>query len=132
MPLYGYRCTDCGNKFDQWSTIADYDPGAPVSCIHCHGACVRAYEPITHRMPMADHYNVSAGQYVSGEKELRDVFKRKSDEATERTGIPHNFVPVDLRDTDRVGVKDAEGLGATQDRRQSEGKPKLDLSAIDS
>lgn len=133
MPVYGFRCPECGTEFDTYAKIADYDPYSAQPCIDCGTPAKRRYDtPPPFKMPMPDHYNMSAGQYVSGEKHLRDVFKRKSDEATERTGIPHNFVPVDLRDTERVGITDATGLGATQDQRHNEGKPPIDLRGIDS
>lgn len=71
---------------------------------------------------MPAHFNQSAGTYVSNDRELKDAFKAQSEAATERTGIEHNFVPVDPQDTARLGVT-TEGLGATYDRRKALNMP---------
>ena len=75
---------------------------------------------------MPDHYNVSAGQHVSGQRELEEVFKRKSDEVTERTGIPHNFKPIDLRDHEALGVT-RHGLEEDAARRHDAGLPPIPI-----
>lgn len=45
----------------------------------------------------------------------RDQLKMTADRQTERTGIPHNYSPVDLRDKEALGVT-SEGLDSTYDR----------------
>lgn len=61
---------------------------------------------------MEGHYNLAVGQYVSNERELRDSLKVASERATIRTGVEHRFVPVDLRDKERLNVTE-EGLDET-------------------
>lgn len=63
---------------------------------------------------MQAHWNASTGTIVSSPKQFERELKRSSEEATERTGIPHNYVPVDVSDTTALGVTD-EGLDATYD-----------------
>lgn len=64
------------------------------------------------RNSMPDHMNVSTGQYVGNQRELRDALKRMGDEQYERTGIESNYeplTPAEMRDPTVHGVTD-EGL----------------------
>jgi predicted nucleic acid-binding Zn ribbon protein len=130
MARYGYRCPRCGNELTIRLPIEDYDPSLPVLCTRCGDTCRRTYQPLPFRLPTEGHWNQSVGRYVSGDREFRDELRRASDAATERTGIPHDYKPIDPRDTEALGVT-GEGLGETQKRRQDEGKPLLDLSGLD-
>lgn len=69
---------------------------------------------------MPDHYNHAVGKYVSNEAALTEQFHVQSEAATERTGIPHKFVPVHPSDKETFGVTD-EGLDATHDRAVQSG-----------
>lgn len=75
---------------------------------------------------MPAHFNRSAGQYVSNERQLKDSFKAMSEAASERVGMEHRFVPVDPQDKDKLGVS-TEGLAATYDRRKALGMPIPDV-----
>lgn len=44
------------------------------------------------------HYSPAVGKPVSSQKEFREDLKRASEEATLRTGMPHDFQPIDIRD----------------------------------
>lgn len=127
MPAYEYRCDTCQSPTTINTSIANYEAtfaNKALVCDACDGSglLLRVYRPFRFKLPMPDHYNPSAGQYVSGEKHLKDIFKQKSDEATERTGIPHSFAPVDLRDTEALGVT-REGLEEDAARRHDAGLP---------
>jgi putative FmdB family regulatory protein len=37
MPIYAYRCLDCGETFEQVEHMADHDAGAPPQCPRCEG-----------------------------------------------------------------------------------------------
>lgn len=123
MPIYEFKCTaGCGNieqyriSIQAYSKIGDLD----MTCLRCRrGAMVRKFS-FAIKPSMPDHYNTSAGTYVSSERQLNDEFKRLSDEASARVGMEHRFVPVDPRDKDRLGVTDA-GLKETYDRRKQLG-----------
>jgi len=62
---------------------------------------------------MPEHFNVAVGRPVSSSKQFADELKRKSEEASLRTGMDHNFVPVDVTDMKAVGATD-EGLDHTR------------------
>jgi len=130
MTSHEFKCKQCDRRWLVTSDVKDFlkrqrDKGNEVthglfsSATNCEGAIVRVFS-FAVKTSMPDHYNQSAGLYVTGEKELKDTYKRLSDVATERTGIPHNFVPVDHRDKQRLGVTNA-GLDATYNRRKKLG-----------
>jgi hypothetical protein len=67
---------------------------------------------------MQEHWNHSVGQPIRTMRQFRDALARKSDEMTERTGVPHDYQPVDLSDREALGVTD-EGLEETERRRRA-------------
>lgn len=127
MPVYEYRCGQCGAGESVYSSIADYDPEAKPVCVECRVEMGRSYEPFPFRPAMPDHFNNALGRYVTGKKDFVDGLKQASDEATARNGIPHNYVMVDGRDNEAVGVTDGEGLESTMRSLHHQGKklPKL-------
>lgn len=66
--------------------------------------------------PMPEHFNLAAGTFVRNERELQDVYKRKSEEVSERLGIAHDFQPVSQSEKVSLGVT-SEGLADTVKRR---------------
>lgn len=65
---------------------------------------------------MPEHFNTSVGRVVNNERELRDAFKRQSDEVSERTGIEHNMeflTRAEMADASAHGVTD-EGLESSR------------------
>lgn len=125
MPTYEYTCKPCQTVMPVVSTIADFDPDREVFCVHCNQPMGRRFS-MSFVPPMPGHFNNALGRYVSGERDFDDGLKRASDEATERNGIPHNYVKVDGRDHEAHGVT-GEGLHETQRRRDVQGKKALDL-----
>lgn len=119
MPLYQYRCPECGD-FDS-QRRADHLPcdnhPEPLTAKRIFGF---ALKPIVH-----GHMNPTTGQYVSGDKAFKEQLKVMSNEATERTGVPHNYVPTDPRDMKASGVTE-EGLKETYDRSDPEARKVLD------
>lgn len=126
MPVYEYRCPSCGMTNRTVSPIKDYDPDAKPDCIDCRVQMARVFDPLPFQMPMPGHFNNSLGRYVTGKRDFQDGLKVASEEATERNGIPHNFVMVDGRDHEAAGVT-GEGLHETQRARDVVGKKPLDL-----
>lgn len=130
MPQYEYKCKVCDSRTSITCTISQYDDiyaGQSLACPACMGVGMlrRIYTVPPIRHALEGHYNLAAGQYVSGERELKDVFKRKSDEATARTGIEHRFVPVDMRDP-ALGDHH-EGLEETNKKRHDAGLPTVPI-----
>lgn len=103
--MYEFRCSQCFivetmHKYYPIGTIIDFP------CPQCGGRMKRIASNIGFQRSMPAHYNPSVGTYVQNEREFRDELKRASDEASARTGMPHNFVPVDLNDRQSLGVTD--------------------------
>lgn len=118
MPIYEYRCPDCDNYSELSLTIDEYSGIEMVEC-NCGSAMVRIFS-FSVKPIMVEHMNRTTGQLVSSEKQFADQLKRQSEEASIRTGIEHNFVPVDTQDKATLGVTDA-GLRETYDRRKKLG-----------
>lgn len=104
-PVFGFR-----DKEAMDMRIADgfayCDCGSPIK---------RVYS-FQFAKPMPEHFNLAAGAYVRSERELNDVYKRKSEEVSERLGIPHDFQPVSQTEKQALGVN-AAGLEETVKQR---------------
>lgn len=72
------------------------------------------------------HFNHSVGAYVSSMREFKDHLKRGSEAQSLRTGVDHNYVPVDPGEG--RGVTES-GLDETRKRRRELGidQPKRKL-----
>lgn len=84
MPEYQYKCHNCRVTFTTLSRTEI--PPCPV----CQEPATREFV-FQARNSMPEHFSHSAGRYVSNERELRDAFKRQSDEVSERLGIEHEM-----------------------------------------
>lgn len=105
MALYEYRCLDCDERF----TSSEYGLENNLNPLTGHRQVVRIYSFAFHR-PFDEHYNPSVGSVVRSKRDLNEQLARKSEEITERTGIPHQLAQADLRDRDIFPVTE-EGLG---------------------
>lgn len=47
---------------------------------------------------MHEHYNPTVGKPISSMNQLKSELSRASDEQSEKTGVTHNYQPVDLRE----------------------------------
>lgn len=112
MAMYEYKCQFCRKMF---TSVARADR---VPCPICLRDAKRRFS-FAVQPSFQDGYTPTVGGYVSSERDLREQLKRKSDEATERNGIPHSYVPIDLRDMDACGVT-PEGIAENQEMRIKE------------
>lgn len=119
MPIYEYRCVGCGREWQETLTIERYSQIPAPDCPKCDISMSRVFS-FNVKPVMQEHMNRTTGQLVSSERQFKDQLKRQSEEATIRTGLEHNFVPVDTQDKATLGVTDA-GLRETYDRRKSLG-----------
>lgn len=101
MTIYGFKCRECGN-------VEDSSNRSPRPC-RCGGLLKRDYSTVSFGNVLHGHYNQSMGCYVNGKQGFSEALKRKSEEATLSTGIPHNFQEIDASDPKSVGATD-EGL----------------------
>lgn len=91
MPEYSFRCP-CGAE------LSTSRPMTADTQRKYHDACgldaQRIYSDFSFRR-FQEHFSPAVGKVVSSEKEFRDDLKKASEQATARTGIEHNFVPMD-------------------------------------
>ena len=117
MPIYEYKCRTCGLLQHLNQPISSHRPSSLTCQCGQHAKRVFGFRmgEIFH-----GHYNPTVGRYVTGKNDFNSALSRASDEASESTGIPHNYVPMDLRDREQVGVTE-EGMAATHDARVAAG-----------
>jgi hypothetical protein len=113
MPSYEWRCTNpkVHHRMVFTMSISEYEEqfeGMAALCRECQYPLVRIFSFAPKRM-MHEHFNLSSGTVVSDHKQFRDDLKRASERATLRTGIPHDYQPVDLGEKEALGVTE-EGL----------------------
>jgi len=118
MPLYEYRCDGCG-EIEVLQRIRD---DALEVCPICdEGGIRRCYKAVQIAPVMQEHFNHAIGKVISDKKTFVSELARKSDEMTERTGIPHNYVEVDLSEKEALGATE-EGMDSTMRRRTETGQ----------
>lgn len=99
MPLYEFKCQSCRTI----STTMDY--GVVPDCQVCKTAMNKVFS--FYAKPMfKGHFNPSVGKYVSSQREFDEALKIAGADATERTGIPHNYVSTEVGDADAFGVSE--------------------------
>lgn len=131
---YLYRCTgeedEEGRQHDH-RIFGSYDKAAMDSRIEddwarCDcGSPIRRVYSFIHGKGMPEHYNLAAGKVVSSEKQLTEHYHKLSEEVSERTNLPHEFVPVSQSDTSALNIT-GQGLSDSIERRE-----KLDLPISD-
>lgn len=121
MPIYQYRCDNCGAIADVKDTLepdrrVDWEAGKIDHIREVDTPCgtMRRIYSFSYITPMPEHYNMSVGKVVSSNRQFRDELRRSSEELEERTGIPHSLVPVDPADMKDFQVDDS-GLKETHD-----------------
>ena len=127
MPQYDYRCRDCNSPSSLITSIANFtEKGGLKVCPSCLGENLgRVYDVPLIQMPMIGHYNPTVGGYVHGKRDLTEQLHIASEQATARTGIPHDFKPIDMRDTDALGVHATESVDNDNKARHDSGRPTI-------
>lgn len=108
MPQYQFRCDSCGNSY----MVAHRSSVPPCPTCGTHPRRVWAF---THSNSMPEHFNNAVGDFVTNKQQFYDGLKRQSEEHTIRTGVEHDYQPIDpsdMKDQSAHGVTD-EGLDAT-------------------
>lgn len=116
MPLYEFRCRICRNEY----LSTDREPPT-VHCGRCSNNDWKRVWSVQIAPVMQAHWNQTVGGEVSDMKKFKHELAKKSAEMTERTGVPHDYQPVDPRDRDSMRVTD-EGLDSTYDRKVKTGQ----------
>lgn len=126
MPTYEYRCPDCRIVLQDIRPFSHADDPTPCpECIEVKpripGGGLVSTTPLMKRIPSSfakprefhEGLNPTTGKYTSSAQQHIDNLKRQSDEASERTGITHSFVPLDPAESASIcGITD-EGLDST-------------------
>lgn len=117
MPTYEYRCSDDATHTRDLHCSPDdalkavYDKGQ--MCCPCGGVYKRRFS-LTFPTMLHEHFNDTVGKPIHSHRQFRDELRRASDHATERTGIPHDYQPIDLHDP-IVAPKSDAGMKETHD-----------------
>lgn len=106
MPNYHYRCSRCSIEEEHYFMFADYEQSVKVVCPQCGYTMERVLSFAFHR-GMSEHYNPTVGRVVKNSRDFHDELKRASEAATIRTGIPHNYQPIDIADLRNEATKEA-------------------------
>lgn len=125
--IYAYSCQSCDSQ-EHHTGFRPIGAHLDKPCQSCGGLLLRRAS-FQFRRGMAPHFNQSTGTYVSSQREFNDGLKRASEAATLRTGMDHNFQPVDVTDMKSLGVTD-EGLEETRRRRRAEGLDKPSTTKV--
>lgn len=118
MPVYQYRCGACLEYGEKWQSLKE---DRLVVCPDCHEPELRRVYSFNFASMMHEHFDYTVGKVISDRKQFVAELRRHSEEATERTGIPHNYVPVDLGDKDALNVTE-EGMDSTIRRKTEQGE----------
>lgn len=100
MPVYEFGC-DCGQDS---STVRSMTGETMIKyCPRCGEEMGRRFSsPAFHRFE--EHVSPATGKPVTSMKNFKEQLKIASAEATERTGIPHNFVPTEVKPQEGPGT----------------------------
>jgi hypothetical protein len=113
MTIYEYRCDRCGDDYmlnvawdspvkQQWDDGVFVHFDSPLfnqeSFDPCGGTYKRKFGFRISRYSVTEHAGTADERTFTTESSYARYLKSQSQHATDRTGIPHDFVPVDLMD----------------------------------
>lgn len=116
MTIYAYRCDSCRVNVD--STRRGDDLGI---CPSCNSGTLKRRWQVSMQPGMEEHFNHTVGKPISSMTQFKSELARKSEEYSERTGIPSDFQPREWGEMGATG----EGLDATNKVRVDSGLPAL-------
>lgn len=117
MPIYEYRCKPCGS---QEEVVASMPPSAPPDCFDCGQVMTRKFSVSLPR-PMQEHWNYTTGSPISDQRQFNRELRILGEQRTERTGIPHSYVPVDASDYKGLGGTETEATEKNTGRKDQSG-----------
>lgn len=95
MPLYEYNCPHCGRVLHNTNNV--------TNCRLCDSPVKRKYSFSIGKF-FEEGYNPFVGEYVKSAQHYKDLVRKGSDEASENTGIEHDYQLVDFHDHETLGV----------------------------
>lgn len=125
MPIYEYRCPDCHTIRAYSLTISEYEASDLLPICFDHGAVhftMKRVFSFSKTPPFEEHFNLTTGEVTSSARSHADNLKRMSEEASLRTGMPHNFVPVHPSEAREAYGVTEEGLDSTYRKEVESGQ----------
>lgn len=120
MPNYEYRCPQCDLIGYKYFTFAESD--TPVECPTCNTTMQKVLGIAGILRTYDGGFNPTIGGYVPNMRKFKDELKIASEQATLRTGIPHDFKPIDLNDHEACGIDDETLESVKRRNRRLAGK----------
>lgn len=116
MRTYLYRCRTCDAECLLFEPADDAGPceECMIEWRHMHGVwpedppLMKRVWQVQFAPIMQPHFNQTVGTVISDRRQMDRELRRASEEATDKTGIPHNFQQVDGREAEQVFGIDAE------------------------
>lgn len=100
MTDYHYHCDACGQ-----GCISE-ERGDRIRCLNCGANGAKRKFGFRIAAPFQDHYNTTVGAHVTNRRDFADKLKVAAAEQTERTGIFHDYVPIEAGDREAFGITD--------------------------
>lgn len=127
MAIQQWKCYRCECIIDVHQPVGQV-PIPPEVCPDCeYDDFGRVYNVQVVR-PMHEHLNSTTGTIVSDMKGFKSDLQRKSEDAYLRTGVEHNYEPLDYGDVKHV-VEESGGVGldGTNRARHAKGEKTVEI-----
>lgn len=121
MPIYSYKCRDCGNRFD---TLKRGD-SSPCTCGE---TAIRVWSTINIDAKSARHqgrFDPQVGAYVESERQFNNLLRQGQDAQEEKLGMPVKLEKVDARDHEALA--ELHGHSTEQREHDLEGTRKAEF-----
>lgn len=115
MPLYSYKCSSCGDRFDDL-TRAD-----SLICPRGHKA-VRVWSSVNIDAKSARHkgrFDPQVGAYVRNEREFTNLLRQGQEKEANELGMEVKLETIDARDHE--GLAELHGFSASERESHLEG-----------
>jgi hypothetical protein len=121
MQIYAYRCNNpaCHQPVESTHRGDQH----PDPCPTCHIGVLKRRWQVSMAPVMQAAFSEATQTVVSDMRKFRAELRQKSEEYTEKTGIPADFQPCDWQDLGATG----EGLDAANVEREKQNLPPLRL-----
>lgn len=105
MPMYEFRCPECGAVESVYAPILEGPPEL-VLCPaeHLPRVMRRDYSSVQIAPVQQAHFDRTIGKEISSHRAFRDELNRKQDEMSERLGFEQRYAIADGSDRDALGV----------------------------
>jgi putative FmdB family regulatory protein len=95
MPMYDYRCRECGEEMT--IICAMTDERAPKYACPC-GDELKPVFSFANKSMFKEHYSPGIGEYVTNEKGYVEAAKRLSEKASIASGHDTHYTPVPMQE----------------------------------